>query len=103
MINLPLTSKISAKAITELSANINSFTGGSIQTVEGVTPNLLSEKTVVEYPMLTINELASIEQVLDSSKGSERFSWNSKKWIVDEYTSSYYPQYALSVTLNLIG
>lgn len=103
MINLPLPCKILLKTSIDVNANVNTFTAGSVQNIEGVSPNLLSEKITLEYPMLTVNELAYIEEILDSTKGVERISWENRKWTIDEYESGYYPQYALKVTLTKVG
>jgi hypothetical protein len=103
MINLPLPCKILLKTSTDVNTNVNTYTAGSVQNIEGISPNLLSEKITLEYPMLTINELAYIEEIFDSTKGVERISWEGRKWTIDEYDSGYYPQYSLKVALTKVG
>ena len=103
MINLPLPCKILLKSTTEVKPNINLYAAGTVQNVEGVSPNLLAEQITLEYPMLTVNELALIEQTFDSSKGVERISWSNKKWTIDGYESAYYPQYVVKVILTKVG
>lgn len=103
MINLPLPCKILLKSTTEVKPNISLYAAGTVQNVEGISPNLLAETITLEYPMLTINELALIEQAFDNSKGVERILWSDKRWVIDGYESAYYPQYALKVTLSKVG
>jgi hypothetical protein len=103
MRNLPFAGKVIKNIDKEVSVNVVTFKANTLQNPQGISPNLLSESVSLEYPRLSLNEIAFIEEVLDSTKGAERLLWDNKRWRLDSYESNYTFPCKLTLTLIKVG
>lgn len=102
MITLPLQDFIDlhTKSTMQLHVKEHSVEAGASVTVL-TKPNALGEVLTITYPKVTYSNADIIERALRGTRGTERISYLSKKYVIDGYEATYTNKY-VTITLTLL-